>query len=95
MVKHPPNSPQPEAVQAQPAIPSSWEGVQALIPRQAVLMLSQEGVQAVQALIPRQAVLTLSQVGVQPLIPRQAALIPTSLEGMQAAQALFPRQTRL
>ena len=47
------------AMQAQPAIPLSWEGVKAghvLFPRQAALNpdISWEGGQAVQALFPRQ-----------------------------------------
>ena len=60
-------------MQAQPALPPSWEGMQAgqaLILRQAALITpSWEGVQA---LIPRQEALTLSQKGVQAVIPRQA-----------------------
>ena len=64
--------------QPQAVLPLSWEVEQVLIPRQAMLAPSQEGVQALQALILSQAVLnppSWEEVQtVQSLIPRQAGV---------------------
>ena len=61
------------------------QAVQALFPRQAALVPSQEGMQVVQALNPRQTA----------LLPRQVVLVFPKYGRVQAVQALSSRQATL